>query len=70
MALDARTLTRDNVWELVMWCGGKAAVEHDALDDSVSSPGINVPVKDGVERASLGDTIIQTNDGSFEISKA
>lgn len=67
MALDARTLTNKNVWELVEWCGGKSVVEHDALDHDRTSPGINVPTKDGVERASLGDMIVQQNDGTFEV---
>jgi len=69
MSSEARTLTEDNVWELADWCGGNAVVEYDALDDNKTSPGINVPVGDDVQRASLGDTIIRKADGSFQIFK-
>jgi hypothetical protein len=69
MSSEARTLTEDNVWELAPWCGGNPVVEHDALDDDKTSPGINVPVGDDVQRASLGDTIIRKADGTFQIFK-
>jgi hypothetical protein len=70
MGSEAKTLTADNAEELAAWCRGKAVVEHDALDDNKTSPGVNVPVGDGVERASLGDIIIQNNDGTFRIFRA
>lgn len=69
MSSEARTLGMDNAGELADWCGGQAVVEHDALDDDKMTPGINVPVGDDVQRASLGDTIIRKNDGTFEIFK-
>lgn len=69
MASEARNLTERNAEELARWCGGRLVREHDALDHSQSAPGINVPVIDGVERASVGDTIIRRNDGKFEIFK-
>jgi hypothetical protein len=69
MSSEARTLSKDNGWELADWCGGNLVAEHDALDDSKVSPGINVPVGDDVQRASMGDTIIRKNDGTFEIFK-
>lgn len=69
MASEARNLTENNAAELAQWCGGRLAREHDALDHSQSTLGINVPVVDGVERASVGDTIIRRNDGQFEIFK-
>lgn len=69
MGSEAKTLTQNNALELAAWCQGRAVVEHDALDHSKTSPGINVPTVDGVERASLGDMIIRNNDGSFRIFK-
>lgn len=69
MASEARTLTEKNAAELAEWCGGVLVTEYDAIDSSKSFPGINVPVKDGAERASLGDTLIRKDDGTFEISK-
>lgn len=71
MSSEARTLsgTTKNAEELTLWCGGKLVWEHDALGQHMAYPGINVPVGDGVERASMGDTIIKKNDGTFEIFK-
>lgn len=69
MGSEARTLNEKNAAALAHWCGGKLVTEHDALDDEKTSPGINVPVGDDVERASVGDTLIRKNDGTFEISR-
>lgn len=69
MGSEARTLSEYNARELAEWCGGRAVVEHDALDHDKTTPGINVPVKGGVERAHVGDTLIRKNDGTFEIFK-
>lgn len=70
MSSEARNLTENNAEELAHWCGGRVVAEHDALDHENWTPGINVPVKDGVQRASKGDTIIRKNDGTFEIFKS
>lgn len=69
MSSEARTIGEKNAEAIAHWCGGKAVVEHDALDSSKTSPGINVLVNGEVERASLGDTIIRNDDGTFEISR-
>lgn len=62
-------LTQHNAELIATWCGGRAVVQHDALDHDRTTPGVNVPVYGGVERAQVGDTVIQENDGSFRISK-
>jgi hypothetical protein len=69
MSSEARTLTEDNAEELAAWCGGRAVVTHDALDRSKTSPGINVPCGEDVERAMVGDMIIRNDDGSFRVFK-
>lgn len=69
MASEARTLTAENAAELAHWCGGRLAMEYDALDENKTSPGINVPLRDAVGRASVGDTIIRQHDGTFSIFK-
>lgn len=69
MSSEARTVTEKNAAELAVWCGGRLVMEHDALDDDKSSPGINVPTRDGVGRARVGDMLIRTNDGKFDIIK-
>lgn len=69
MASEARTLTEKNAVELAHWCGGRLVKEVDAIDSAKSSPGINVPTRDGVERARVGDILIRTSDGKFDIVK-
>lgn len=69
MSSEARTLSLENASFLATWCGGILVNEQNALMPHINTPGINVPVGDGVERASLGDTIIRKNDGTFEVSK-
>jgi hypothetical protein len=69
MPAEARVLTEHNVELIATWCGGRAVVQHDALDHSSTTPGVNVPVWGGVERAQVGDVIIQEYDGSFRIRK-
>jgi hypothetical protein len=68
MASESRTLTAKNADELAEWCQGRVVIERDALDTSVSQPGINLRVAGGeVQRASVGDAIIKLNDGTFTI---
>jgi hypothetical protein len=69
MASEARTVSKENASFLAEWCGGTLVNEQDALLPHINTPGINVPVGDNVERASMGDTIIRKNDGSFEVVK-
>lgn len=69
MSSEARVLTLQNSYTLASWCGGKLVNEQDALMPHINTPGINVPVGEGVERASLGDTIIRKSDGTFEVFK-
>jgi hypothetical protein len=67
--MNARTLTRSNADEIAEWCGGRRVVQHDALDDSVTFPSVNVPVGNSVERAQVGDVIIRNPDGTFRIDR-
>lgn len=69
MTSEQRAVTDVNAAELAEWCGGKAVIEHDALDHSKTFPAVNVPVGEDVERASLGDIIIKNDDGSFRVFK-
>jgi hypothetical protein len=67
--IDARTLTENNAEEVAQWCGGRVVIQHDALDNDVTTSGVNVPVRDKVERAQVGDIIVHSHDGSFRIEK-
>lgn len=67
MCTESRVLTRSNGEELAEWCGGILVVEHDALIHENTLPGINVPVGDDVQRASVGDMIIRNHDGTFRV---
>lgn len=66
--IEGRTLTAGNAEELAEWCNGIVVIEHDALDHSVSSPGINLQCGEEVKRASVGDTIVN-NNGTFSVIK-
>ena len=70
MSSEAKTLTRDNAVELAQWCVGLYVVQHDAIDESITVPCVNVPTACGeVVRAQPGDIIIRNHDGSFEVEK-
>jgi hypothetical protein len=69
MSSEAKTLDQNNAEHIATWCGGRAVVQHDALDHDSTAPGVNVPVGDSVERAQVGDTVIRNHDGSFRISR-
>ena len=69
MSSEARILTIQNASHLASWCGGMLVNEQDALLPHINTPGINVPVGGEVKRASVGDTIIRKNDGTFEVFK-
>lgn len=67
--VEARTLGESNAEAVAEWCGGRAVVQHNALDLSLTTPGVNVLTKNGVERAQVGDTIVCENDGSYRIER-
>lgn len=69
MASEARTVTEKNASDIAEWCGGNLVIEHDALDHSVTSPGINLLCGEEVKRASVGDIVIRNNDGTFSVFK-
>lgn len=69
MSAEARIITQQNAELIATWCGGRVVAQHDALDHDLTTPGVNVPVYGGVERAQVGDTVIQEHDGSFRIAK-
>ena len=69
MSTESRMLTAHNAEFIAEWCGGRAVIQHDALDHGSTTPAVNVPVKDGVERAQVGDMVIREEDGSFRIHK-
>lgn len=69
MASQGWIVSETNAEQIAAWCGGRAVVQHDALDPDKLIPGVNVPVGDKVERAMIGDIVIRKNDGSYEIVK-
>lgn len=68
MSAEARNVTPHNTEELAQWCGGLAVDQFDSVDGT-KRPGLNVPTMLGVQRAQVGDTIIRSHDGVFEIVK-
>jgi hypothetical protein len=69
MLPEARMLMEQNADDIAHWCGGRVVVQHDALDDSITTHAVNVPTIPGiVERAQPGD-IIRLHDGCFSVHK-
>lgn len=50
-----------------VWCGGTVVEEIDPFDPEKRQPGINVPCKDEIKRASLGDYVIRREDKTFDV---
>lgn len=69
MGSEARILTVENATYIASWCKGRLVNEQDALSPHINTPGINVPCGDEVKRASVGDTVIRKNDGTFDVFK-
>jgi hypothetical protein len=69
MGSEGRIVTENTVHDIAQWCGGRVVIQHDALDHEKTVPAVNVPVKNEVHRASIGDVVIQNHDGSFQIHK-
>lgn len=68
--MEARTVSVHSAKDIAEWCGGLLIEEINALDESVVTPGINVPCGDGeTRRASVGDVVFQNSKGKFEIVK-
>lgn len=68
---ETRIVTEGNAQEIADWCGGLYVNEHDPFDHGQTFPGVNVPVgpvnQMNVKRASLGDTVMQHSDGTFDV---
>ena len=69
MDRESYIITYTNAEEVADWCGGRSVVQHDALDHEATITGVNVPTRDNVQRASVGDMVIRNHDGSFSILK-
>ena len=52
-----------------VWCSGVVVEEIDPFDSNKRQPGINVPCKDEVKRASIGDYVIKREDKTFDVIK-
>lgn len=62
-------LDENNAEIVAFWCSGGLVEEIDPFDASLRFKAINVPTHDGVKRASQGDTIIQHENGLFDVEK-
>lgn len=66
--MEARTVTATSAKAIAEWCGGVLVTEIDALDPTVTAPGINVHCGADVRRASVGDVVIWDR-GLFHVVK-
>jgi hypothetical protein len=67
--VQAVSITKDNVEEVAIWCGGEPVTEIDALHKTVTYVGINVPTVNGVERASETDFIFKNPRGEICVER-
>ncbi len=65
--VEAIEVTPDSVQRAAVWCGGRIASEIHPFDNTVRYVAINIPTLEGVKRASEGDFIIKSDDGSFDV---
>ena len=66
--VQAMLMTDELATVITVWCGGLLVQEIDPFTAAVQ-PGINVPCKDEVKRASLGDYVIRKEDKTFDVVK-
>lgn len=67
--VEAVMLTKENVSDVVEWCGGQQVEEVNALNHGVKFVGVNVPTFAGMVRASEGDYVVKDKDGEFHRRK-
>ena len=60
-------LTKENVKEVAVWCGGREVEEIDALDPEKTYVGLNLSSWSGMVRASEGDYIIKDSLDTFHV---
>jgi hypothetical protein len=66
--VEAMLLTPELATVISVWCSGVLVEEIDPFNGN-RQPGINVPCKDEVKRASVGDRVIRREDKSFDVIK-
>lgn len=49
------------------WCKGVQVEEIDPFDAEKRYPALNIQTREGVKRASVGDTVVKHDDGSFSV---
>lgn len=62
----AMRLDPELVTVVSVWCGGIIVDEIDP-ETGVKQPGLNVQCKDEVKRASLGDYVVKSETGKFDV---
>lgn len=65
--IEGMVLTSENAESVAAWCGGVIVSEYDAIEHSISFPGINIQCGSEVKRASVGQVVILKDDGSFDV---
>lgn len=55
----AEKITKENIQELALWCGGFVAQEQDPIDSEKTYPALNVPTLTGAERVGEGDYLLK-----------
>lgn len=66
--VEVNFVTKDSYQAVSVWCEGMPVIEHDALDNDVTYPGINVPVgPEEIKRAQEDDVVVKFPNGQFDV---
>lgn len=68
--IEAVQLSRENIEELAVWCGGDIIREPKSSDPSDVYLALTVPRVNGPLDAQIGDFVIKNARGRFEIKRA
>lgn len=70
VSVEAVRLSKTNLRTASVWCGGLPIEETDVLEPSLKYVALNIPTVNGVKRASEGQYILKSSDGTFSVMDA
>ena len=70
MMVEAVQLSKKNMAEAAIWCGGREAKVHHVSDATLWYAGLVVPTIEGLAKAGEGDFIVKGPKGDFYVCSA
>lgn len=65
VVIEAMQLTRENVTDVALWCGGRVYEEGKASDRTDVYLALDIPTLEGTMRGQVGDFVIRGVQGEF-----